>query len=119
MLPRTNGVTPLLVVADVRRAADFYVRVLGYQQATFFGEPPSFCLLNREGFELMLSHRRPWDVYLRVADIDVERQAIEAAGGALRAGPRVTEYGMTEIEVEDPDGHVVCLAQEMEPRGGG
>ncbi len=118
-LRRTHAVAPLLVVNDLRRAADFYVRVLGYGDASFFGEPPSFCLLGRDGHELMLSRERPWDFYLRVADVDAERQAIEAAGGRLRAGPRVTDYGMTEIELEDPDGHVVCLGQETEPRGGG
>ncbi len=119
MVQKTRSVTPLLVVRDLARVADFYARVLGYRDPTFFGEPPSFCMLCRDGQDLMLATKRPWDFYLRVDDVDAERQAIEAAGGKLRAGPRVTEYGMTEIEVEDPEGHVVCIAQEMEPRGGG
>lgn len=119
MLRKTFAVCPLLVVEDIQRAADFYVRVLGYTEPLFAGEPPSFCMMNRDGQDLMLCLERPWDYYLRVADLEEERRAIEAAGGKLRAGPRVTEYGMTEIEVEDPDGHIVCLGQDLEPRGGG
>ena len=119
MLRKALAVCPLLVVKDLRRAADFYMNVLGYQEPLFAGEPPSFCMMNRDGQDLMLCTERPFDAYLRVADVEEERRAIEAAGGKLRAGPRVTEYEMVEIEVEDPEGHVICLGQDLEPRGGG
>ena len=54
-----------------------------------------------------------WDVHLRVADVQAERRAIEAAGGKLLSEPETTEYGMIEIVVEDPDGHRVCLGQNL------
>ncbi len=33
---------------------------------------------------------------------------IKARGTAIK-GPTVTEYGMREVEVADPDGNVLCL----------
>jgi catechol 2,3-dioxygenase-like lactoylglutathione lyase family enzyme len=116
------------VVSDLRRAADFYARVLGYEEPAFFGEPPVFCMLHRGPHDLMLSlaeepgQVRPhgrfdvWDFHLRVADLEAERTAILAAGARLSSGPRGTEYGMTEITVDDPDGHRICLGQDRERR---
>jgi catechol 2,3-dioxygenase-like lactoylglutathione lyase family enzyme len=125
---RTLASTPLLVVSDLQRAARFYEQVLGYVDVAFFGDPPSFCMLHRDEHDLMLAlaeapdHVHPhgrfgvWDVHLRVADLDLERQAMAAAGAKLVGEERVTEYGMREIEVEDPDGHRICLGQDLEPR---
>lgn len=125
---RVLASTPLLVVSDLKRAATFYERVLGYEDVEFFGEPPGFCMMHRDQHDLMLSLAEKtsevhphgkfqvWDVHLRVADLDAEKAAIEAAGGKLCGPERTTEYGMRELEIEDPDGHRVCLGQDLEPR---
>jgi len=116
--------TPLLLVSDLRRSMDFYLDVLGYREPATFGEPPGFAMMHRDGYDLMLQRCRPedvrpngkagaWDVHLRVADVQAERRAIEAAGGKLLSEPETTEYGMIEIVVEDPDGHRVCLGQNL------
>jgi catechol 2,3-dioxygenase-like lactoylglutathione lyase family enzyme len=120
--------TPLLIVSDLERSAGFYERVLGYEEPAFFGEPPEFCMLHRDEHDIMLqladepAEVRPngvfdvWDVHLRVADLDAEMAAILAAGGSLAAGPITTEYEMREIEILDPDGHRICLGQDLEQR---
>jgi catechol 2,3-dioxygenase-like lactoylglutathione lyase family enzyme len=59
---------------------------------------------------------RRWDVHLRVADLDAERRAIESAGVALVYESPGTEYGMREIVVQDPDGHWICLGQDLTMR---
>lgn len=125
---KVHSITPLLVVADVERSAAFYCDVLGFEDPSFFaeeGRPPEFCMLNRDGHELMLrrsisgSDITPsgrvdaWDIYLRVADVAAEKEGIERAGGRIVAGPRETFYEMREIEVMDPDGFRICLAQDI------
>lgn len=55
-----------------------------------------------------------WDFHLRVADLEAERRAIEAAGASCSTLRR-TEYGMIEIEVEDPDGHPVASSSPDRP----
>lgn len=123
--PRLRAMTPLLVVSDLQRAIDFYVGKLGFTDAQAWGEPPCFAMMHRDGLDLMLSraedasHVAPhgrfgvWDLFLNVADVATERAALLAAGVAIDKGPTDTFYAMREIEVLDPDGHRVCLAQDI------
>jgi catechol 2,3-dioxygenase-like lactoylglutathione lyase family enzyme len=125
MRSRVRAVTPLLVVSDLQRSIDFYVRALGFVEPNVHGDPPCFALMNRDGFDLMLSlgedpaDVRPhgpsgtWDFYVSVADIAAEIAALAAHDVRLDKGPTDTFYGMREIEVVDPDGHRVCLAQDV------
>jgi predicted enzyme related to lactoylglutathione lyase len=127
---RVFASTPLLIVRDLKAATAFYGRVMGYEEPRFWGEPPSFCMLHRDEHDLMLASAdssdevRPngrvgsWDVHLRVADLDAERRAILAAGGKIVEENARTGYGMREIVVQDPDGHWICLGQDLEVRGG-
>ena len=116
--------TPLFVVSDLQRSIDFYVRKLGFRSPKTWGGPPCFAILDRDGFEIMVSlaenaeHVRPngpsgiWDVYLRVPDLDAEKRALESAGGALARQPEKTVYDMIEMEILDPDGYRVCFGQD-------
>ena len=115
--------TPLFVVSDLQRSIDFHAR-LGFGEPSVWGEPPCFAMINRDGLELMLSLAegeaapRPnghgvWDVYVAVADLDAEIASLNEAGVAIDRGPTITEYQMKEIEVVDPDGFRICLAQNV------
>ena len=116
---------PLLVVSDLQRALDFYQQKLGFVEPAVHGEPPCFAMLNRDGFDLMLTLAetpdgvRPngpkgiWDVAVRVADIANEIAALTAAGVKIDQGPRDTFYEMREIEVVDPDGYRWCFGQDL------
>lgn len=123
--PRVSAVTPLLVVSDLERAIDFYCGKLGFVEPDLHGDPPCFAIMNRDGFDLMLSlaedpaQVKPngphgiWDLYISVADISAEMAALQAAGVPLDKGPTDTFYQMREIECLDPDGHRLCLAQNI------
>jgi catechol 2,3-dioxygenase-like lactoylglutathione lyase family enzyme len=117
--------TPVLLVSDLRRSVDFYVRALGYEEPALFGEPPEFAMIHRDGHDLMLSlaEKAPhpnggeaWDVHLRVADLAAERAALVAADATILRELEQTEYGMRELVVVDPDGHWICLGQDLERR---
>lgn len=124
--PKVRSTTLLFVVADLQRSLAFYCDKLGFQEPAVWGDPPCFAMINRDLFDLMLSlaespaHIRPngphhiWDVYISVTDLAAEMAALQAAGVPLDRGPTKTEYGMHEIEVVDPDGYRVCLAENLE-----
>jgi catechol 2,3-dioxygenase-like lactoylglutathione lyase family enzyme len=115
----------LLVVSDLQRSIDFYVRKLGFVDPNAHGDPPCFAMMNRDGFDLMLSlaedrsHVRPhgahgtWDFYMSISDLSAEMQALECAGVPLAKGPKETVYAMREIEVLDPDGYRICFGQDV------
>jgi catechol 2,3-dioxygenase-like lactoylglutathione lyase family enzyme len=121
--PKARTITPLFVVSDLQRSIDFYAR-LGFGEPGVWGEPPCFAMMHRDGLEVMLSliegEARPrpnghgnWDIFLTVDDLDAEIAALGDAGVGIDRGPKTTEYQMKEIEVVDPDGFRICLAQNM------
>lgn len=123
--PRLRSLTPLLLVADIPRSLAFYVGALGFRNPSTHGEPPVLAMLHRDGLELMLrlavgdATVRPngpsdvWDLVLGVADLAAEQHALTAAGVRLASGPVETAYEMREIEVLDPDGYRICIAQDI------
>ena len=44
----------VLLVKDVVASANYYRDKVGFQYDKFFGDPPGFCVLYRDGFCLML-----------------------------------------------------------------
>jgi predicted enzyme related to lactoylglutathione lyase len=121
--PKARTATPLFIVSHLQRSIDYYAR-LGFAHANVWGDPPCFAMIHRDGLELMLSLAageaapRPnghgtWDVFVSVDDLDAEIAALNEAGVNIDRGPTSTEYRMKEIEVVDPDGFRICLAQNI------
>ncbi|MDX2035958.1 MAG: VOC family protein [Isosphaeraceae bacterium] len=119
---------PVLAVADVVRAADFYASRLGFRYDRFWGEPPSFVMLFRGDVQIFL--RSPasgpvepapkaydectgWDVYIRVSDADALHEEFVARGVVIARPPETAFYRMREFEVQDLDGHVLCFAHDV------
>jgi catechol 2,3-dioxygenase-like lactoylglutathione lyase family enzyme len=124
--PRAIATNPLLIVSDLQRSLDFYTQKLGFVEPAVWGDPPCFAMMNRDGFDLMLSsehaeHVHPngpleiWDVCLRVADLAGEIEALKAAGVAIVRGPEDKFYDIREIEILDPDGYRWCIGQDITP----
>ena len=121
--PKLVSSTPLFVVSDLTRTLEFYGR-LGFHAKGTWGEPPCFAMPQRDGLELMLSlaeqpaQIRPngpegiWDMYLRTPDLAAEKAALERSGVAIARQPERTVYDMIEMEVLDPDGYRICIAQD-------
>jgi catechol 2,3-dioxygenase-like lactoylglutathione lyase family enzyme len=120
-----DATVPVFRVASVARSMEWYADVLGFE-ADAVGPPgdPVFAILRRDGVEIMIQKVQRgigeprgaakagggWDLYLRVDDARVLRQAVRAKipeVGAIVLRP----YGCHEFEVTDPDGHVLVLGQ--------
>ncbi len=88
----------VLLVKDVVKAANHYRDAMGFGYERFWGEPPSFVILHRDGMYVMLKqadapkHVVPhwtvsdklWNIYFWVSDVD----ALYAE--FVRRGPRLT-----------------------------
>jgi catechol 2,3-dioxygenase-like lactoylglutathione lyase family enzyme len=126
-MPRLLVSAPHLLVADVRRAAEYYrdglgFRIIGY----FFEEPPVFGMADRDRAEIHLRRvydGRPGsnrervgdalDCYIRVDDVEVLYAEFQAKGADITLAPTLQSYGMKEIYVRDSDGYVICFGQDM------
>lgn len=117
---------PLLRVADVARAIEWYRGTLGFVGDPFPAKPPhEFAILRHGPTELMLRRGAPpvrpqpkpydWDVYLRLEGSRFRElfAQLSACGIVSRRLERMF-YGLAEFEITDPDGYVICLSQMLE-----
>ncbi len=124
-MPLSQSV-PVLRVSDVARSIVWYRNVLAFVADPFPATPPyEFAILRQAGAEIMLRRgqvpeRGPrrhydWDVYLRREGPRFREvyAAFEQAGIVTRRLERMP-YGMSEFEITDPDGYVLCLGQVLD-----
>lgn len=118
MLDVENAV-PTFFVADVRKSAEWYHRVLGFR--------PVFLAEGYAGLELgparihlaQIEVSKPGEVYkgacyLRLhSGLDEYAAAIEASGERLVAAVKDHGYGMREATVRDLDGNDIYIGQPI------
>ena len=119
----------VLLVKDVLAAANHYRDKLGFKYHGFFGEPPAFCILQRDGCHLMLKqvedpqHVVPhWmvsdklcNVYFWVTDADALHAEFKRRGATIDYGPCDQPYGCREFGIQDLDGYDISFGQIVPP----
>jgi len=119
-----NSIAPVFLVKDVRLAAEHYRDKLGFELTSYFGEPPEFTIVTRDGVKIALSRlekerggsNRKWkdeaiDAYIWVGDVEALHRQFEHSGANLMGPPVTRIYGLREIEVRDLDGYLICFGQ--------
>jgi len=107
-----EGVTPVLRVASVRAAIDYYVGALGFHHQ--WGNE-GFACVARDRCNLFLcegdqGHFGTW-VWIGVNDAAALEAEYRASGARIRHPP--TNYPWAyEMQVEDPDGNVLRFGSE-------
>jgi len=121
-----QSIAPYFVVADVVLSSAYYHDQLGFDVGDFFGEPPTFVIVARDGVELFLrrfpggvpspnragQRETAWDAYIHVNDLDALQREFNEHGARIIRVPALTEYGIREMEVLDPDGYILCFAEQ-------
>lgn len=111
--------TPVFRVSDYQRARAFWTDVLGFSCIEEAGDPVTgFGIFKRDDARIFLiawdgpeAGYTRWRAYFHVTEFD--KMAAEfRAKTTLSSDPVVTEYGMREFEVTDPDGNVVCFGSD-------
>jgi predicted enzyme related to lactoylglutathione lyase len=125
------GVAPYFVVDDVVPAAEFYRDKLGFAFDRFWGEPPGFVMVRRDGITIMLGcFCRPglakpnctvdphaegcWDAYLWVRDAQALFEEFTSKGVTIARAIEKTHYGCLDFDVLDSSGYCLCFGQVLE-----
>jgi catechol 2,3-dioxygenase-like lactoylglutathione lyase family enzyme len=117
----------VLLVSDVVKSANYYRDILGFSYERFWGEPPSFVILNKDGMFLMLrqaddpKHIIPhwtladklWNVYFWVSDADALHAEFRQRGAKIDYGPCDQDYGIREFGIQDLDGYDLGFGQPI------
>jgi lactoylglutathione lyase len=119
----------ILFVADLERSVVFYRDVIGVPfklegdgYVEFATGGARFGLYDRNRLGELTGHgpeapgQPGGEVVFLVGDVDAEAERLRAAGVAILKGPVDRAWGHRTLHLEDPDGFVVELAQEIPRR---
>jgi catechol 2,3-dioxygenase-like lactoylglutathione lyase family enzyme len=124
---RLKTIAPQFVVPDVVAAAEYYRDILGFRIRGYFGEPPVFSIVARDGVELQLgkadSAAEPahncvqreggLDAYVWVSGVDSLYAELKERGAKIVEPPRVRVYNCYEMVVEDCFGFRLAFAMDV------
>jgi catechol 2,3-dioxygenase-like lactoylglutathione lyase family enzyme len=104
---------PILRVADLPTSLRYYVDVLGFRNAAWGSD--GFTCVTRDGAAIYLCQgdqgcSGTW-VWVGVEDAQALYREYQASGAKIRQRPLNQAWAL-EIQVEDPDGHVLRFGSE-------
>jgi catechol 2,3-dioxygenase-like lactoylglutathione lyase family enzyme len=120
--------TPQFSVSDVVATAEYYRKTLGFEVRGFFGDPPVFATVDRDGVEIFFNQLPPghattrvrapgaYDAYLHVTAVDALAVEFRARGVVIREGPVDRSYHMRELIVSDLNGLVLAFGEATAER---
>jgi len=127
IMPRTKltGVAPILLVKDIRAAADYWVSKIGFTEMELFGEPANFAIGSRDGIRIMLSQVAPcaeivphwktvnmmWNAYFWVDDAKALYEELTQRGAIIDYELHVKPYHVLEFGIQDLEGHDIAFGQ--------
>jgi uncharacterized glyoxalase superfamily protein PhnB len=127
------SIAPYFIVDDVVATANFYRDKLGFHYDRFWGEPPAFCMVKRNGILIMLSQlettgvMRPnglavengdaWDAYIWVENADALYEEFKTKGVTIARDLCDQPYGNRDFDVEDCNGYRLCFGHDIERSG--
>jgi predicted enzyme related to lactoylglutathione lyase len=130
MQPQFHSVTPNLVVSDIERSTAFYRDVLGLpvHMTVPDAAPFAFVWLRQGDVNIFLNDQktvgdmdphmagRPlggsFTIYIRVTGVDAIWERVSARAKIAEA-INTKPYGMREFAIEDPDGYLITVSEEM------
>jgi predicted enzyme related to lactoylglutathione lyase len=125
-----TGISPVLLVADVGRAVEYYRDRLGFE-CEVYGEPPDFVVANRDQATILMALcREPerivpnwkivdnvWNAYIRVDDVESIYAEVQERGAPIDYTIYDAPSGFREFGVQDPDGHDIAFGQPLSHPG--
>jgi hypothetical protein len=111
-------IIPILNVASVAGSVRYYIELLGFHLDWLEGEPPAMASVSRDGHAIMLceghqGQRETW-VWIGVDDIAPLWAQYRRQGVRFRQPPTDHPWAY-EMQVMDPDGHVLRFGSEPRP----
>ena len=123
-------IAPYFIVDDVVTSANYYRDKLGFRYERFWGEPPCFCMVQRNGVVIMLSQfekkgvmrpnhavdpeRGAWDAYIWIDNTDALHAEFKSKGVNIARGICDQPYGCRDFEVDDCNGYRLCFGQNLQ-----
>ena len=124
---RLVNIAPVLVSPDLKRTADYYRDVLGFELVENFEAPEPFATLYRDSVEVIVvqaghgqvesnatRYGAGYDIYIDpedLAGVDLLYDELVGKGARIVAEPETTPYGSYEFVLEDIDGRRIGIGR--------
>lgn len=122
---RIIGSAPILLVNNVIDSANWYRDKLGFNYDKLWGEPPEFCILDRDDYYIMLSQvkgkadikphwkivDKMWNIYFWVDDVETIYEEFKRNGATIDYSLYLTPYGVKEFGINDIDGYDIAFGE--------
>ena len=122
--PAFTGATPILNVNNVPDSLVYYIEKLGFTLdfawAEIEGNVPTFAQLKRGKFPLMLCQQGQgspgtW-IYVDLPSLEILadlHREYQASGAKIAEPPTDKPWGMREMLIQDPDGHILRIGSPL------
>jgi len=110
---------PIFSVTDIASSFEFYTQVMMFEKRWEWGEPVDYgCVGFGDKAELFLcqdgqGQSGSW-AYLFIDGVTEYAEIIRANGADILSGPTDEPWGMREMHVKDPDGHLLRIGTSLE-----
>jgi catechol 2,3-dioxygenase-like lactoylglutathione lyase family enzyme len=122
-----TGLAPVLLVADVRVAAEYYRDRLGFDVSFYDRIPEHYGYAERDGCHIHFARfegvaPRPnvevvppdmFDVYFWVDDVDAFHDEVVGRGADVIQEPTDQGYGQRDIRVRDASGYILAFGTPL------
>ncbi len=115
-----TGLTPILFVRDFEEAMGYYTEKLLFRKLWDWGDPPGFgavALGDVEIFFCLKDQGQPgmW-LSVFIDEVDDYFERISKLGAEIIQAPKNEPWGMREMQVRDPNGHVIRFGHGLPER---
>lgn len=112
-----NRTVPILDVSNYEASMEYYCCKLGFRKNWEWGDPASFGSVVRDQVELFITEtpEGPFGTSTNIFVKNVEALYVEfqRSGANITMPPKQMVYGVRELRVEDPDGHILRFTQNL------
>jgi predicted enzyme related to lactoylglutathione lyase len=120
------NIAPNFIVNDVVASSAYYRDKLGFSFDGYWGDPPTFVIVQGLGASIMLksypgvhsyypNHKiheeLGWDAYICVSDVESIHEELKRRGALIYREMEDAPYGLRDFEIQDLDGYIICIGQ--------
>lgn len=121
---KANSASAIFQVSDLRRAIEFYIGFLGFEEEFVYGDPPFYAGVKMGNAILHLNsgkenenRRGMGSLYVFCDEVDSYYERIKSMEVEITSKLDTWPYGMKDFQLKDLDGNLLCFGCPVEAVG--
>ena len=115
---KPHGSATTFHVSDIDASLKYFTEILGFSERFRFGD---YAGVQYDDIQIHLSGPKATNkrgigqgsIYIFCDDVDAYYTEVNSRGATTQAPPKNYDYGMRDFVIEDPDGNLIGIGQEI------